>query len=441
MPDFPDGPPAAAVADMLRTRRTARVRAAWGSGKTILAAETANRIAPDGTALVFIPDEEHLVPTAHAWRRYRRAGETVILTGGRGRHDELPAGIRQTGTARELATLVADTRGPLTVFTTYRNKPALQAAHREHDVPAWDILIAHLDLSDKAPWADLHKHALWPARHRLYLSAARQRHTGASIFTRRTRRRRPASVDEIGTYGPLAWDRTFSSAVDEIQLRDYYIVVADAFDSTLPFEFDSDTDASRRTQLLLNSVEALRVNDLPRCVFFTDGDDTSRHYAQYAIPAAIACNVWSGDHTSLQRMRRHTLLEHDTPDQRSAALDAFNRTRTHEPGTSAVLFCTPKALAATSSLTPPAVDAAVIGHPDYSSAELTSTVRQALRPVVDSTHPVALIVPVAFPKETPPDRSLLSSPAYEPASSLLRILVSHDDRIANEESLLQRITG
>ncbi|GCD48439.1 hypothetical protein [Streptomyces paromomycinus] len=165
MLDLPEDPPAAAVADVLRTHHTARVRAAWGSGKTILAADTAHQIAPDGTALVLIPDEDHLVPTVHAWRRCARTGETAILTRGRQRHLESHTGIRQISTARELAALVADTRGPLTVFTTYRNKPALQAAHREHGLQAWDILIAHLDLSDKAPWADLYKPALWPARH------------------------------------------------------------------------------------------------------------------------------------------------------------------------------------------------------------------------------------------------------------------------------------
>ncbi|MET8275107.1 hypothetical protein [Streptomyces sp. NPDC005096] len=424
--------------EVLRTHHSARVRAAWGSDKTGLAAHTTTRVAPDGSALVLIPDEDHLESTIHAWRGNGRTGPAAILSGGPSRHDPHTS-IRQIGTAQELATLIHGNQGPLTVFTTYQHKLTLQSAHREHDLPAWDMLVAHLDHADKAPWADLHKPGLWPAHHRLYLTAMRQRPTGASIFTRHTRRGQPASVDETATYGPLAWDRTFSSAVDEVQLRDYSIFVSDTFDSTMPFRFASDVDASRRTQLLVNTFDALRLNRISRCLFFTDSDDTASHHAQQAIPAAIASAVWSDDHTTIRRVHCHTVLEHDTPDKRAAALAAFNDTPTHQDGTCALLFCTPKALAATSSFTPPAVDAAVIGSPDYGTTVLTRAVRQSLRPVLDSTHPVVLIVPIVFPEGDKPNRDLATSLAYEPLAHLMRVLVSHDDRIVDEETLIKRL--
>ncbi|MFH0178785.1 DEAD/DEAH box helicase family protein [Streptomyces cacaoi] len=134
---------AAAVRTLAQHPR-ASVIAACGTGKTLIAARTTARIAPRGCVLVLLPTLDLLSQTIRSWRLAGRKGTAVAVCSARQALDHEPVGadVPMTTDPGELAAHIRKTGpGPVTVYATYASLTAVVTAHRDHQLPPWDLIV------------------------------------------------------------------------------------------------------------------------------------------------------------------------------------------------------------------------------------------------------------------------------------------------------------
>nr|BFD96246.1 hypothetical protein KitaXyl93_76060 [Kitasatospora sp. Xyl93] len=126
----------------------ATVVAATGSGKTLIAAGCARRLAARGRVLVLVPTIELLEQTAEAWSlRGGRRGLAVAACSREEALESAEAGGRihaeVTTQAARIADLVngAPDGQPVTVYATYASLERIVQAHRDFGLPAWDLVV------------------------------------------------------------------------------------------------------------------------------------------------------------------------------------------------------------------------------------------------------------------------------------------------------------
>ncbi|MCG0283964.1 DEAD/DEAH box helicase family protein [Streptomyces sp. PSAA01] len=102
----------------------ATIVSACGTGKTVMGAHTALRVARTGRVLVRVPTLDLLVQTVAAWREAGRVGPMVAVCSLRADAELDAAGVRCTTDARLLSAW-AGRKGRVTVFATYASLPVL----------------------------------------------------------------------------------------------------------------------------------------------------------------------------------------------------------------------------------------------------------------------------------------------------------------------------
>ncbi|MFH8387559.1 DEAD/DEAH box helicase family protein [Kitasatospora sp. NPDC018058] len=160
----------------------ATVVAATGSGKTLIAAGCARRLAARGRVLVLVPTIELLEQTAESWST--KGGRRGLAVAACSREEALESAeadgrvhAQVTTKAPRIADLVATEKPdqPVTVYATYASLERIVQAHRLHGLPAWDLVVideAHRTAgSDGKPWAAVHTDDQVAAARRLYFTA------------------------------------------------------------------------------------------------------------------------------------------------------------------------------------------------------------------------------------------------------------------------------
>ncbi|MFB7270677.1 Helicase associated domain protein [Streptomyces sp. NPDC056244] len=226
----------AVLSELADSARTTVVMAC-GTGKTRVGSETADAIAPDGPVLIVLPTLDLTAQTLSSWLRTsgRDALGTVIAVCS---DDE----IMDRDSAKELGSLRAQVttdpgrlarllegRGDsrCTVAVTYQSLPLLVAAHRDHAVAPWTLLIfdeAHRSAGVRSrTWSIVHDDALIPAARRFYMTA-----TPRLVVTRRGGHGSDEvfSMDDEKTYGRAVYRLPFARARELGLLADYRVVVA-----------------------------------------------------------------------------------------------------------------------------------------------------------------------------------------------------------------------
>ncbi|MFF7249837.1 Helicase associated domain protein [Embleya sp. NPDC008237] len=167
---------------------------ATGTGKTLIAAETARRLAPTGGTLVLVPTLDLLTQTVTAWRTLGHEEAMLAVCSLEGDDALGAADVRATTSGPSLA-LWAQRHGRYTVFGTYASLGSIIHAHTgPYGIPAlraWTLVLCdeahraagHVDKS----WTDIHDNALVPAQRRLYMTATPRIYES---FKGRRRRRR-----------------------------------------------------------------------------------------------------------------------------------------------------------------------------------------------------------------------------------------------------------
>ncbi|MFF9645876.1 DEAD/DEAH box helicase family protein [Kitasatospora aureofaciens] len=228
----------------------ATVVAATGSGKTLIAAGCARRLAARGVVLV--PTIELLEQTAEAWSLRGGCRGLAVAARSRGKAlESAEAGGRiraQVSTqAARIADLVASAKPgePVTVFATYASLERIVQAHQLHGLPAWDLVVvdeAHRTAgSDGKAWAAVHADDQVPALRRLYFTATpriaddRKVKDGLADLTTGADadgegdggQALPAlcSMDDETIYGPTVYTWTLGQGIERGYLADYRVLV------------------------------------------------------------------------------------------------------------------------------------------------------------------------------------------------------------------------
>ncbi|MFF8911542.1 DEAD/DEAH box helicase [Streptomyces olivaceoviridis] len=206
-----------------------QVIAATGSGKTLIAVESARRLSAR-RVLVLVPTRDLLTQMAGAWRRGGRRGAMVGVCDLRPEESD---GVPCTTDPAELVAWVRDLE-TVTVFATYAavGLGKLQRAH-EAGLPVWDLMIideAHRTSGDgMKPWAAVHHQARIPAVRRLYMTA-----TPRVWEAEGEQPRLVASMDrDSSVFGPVAYELKLSEAVQRGIVAPYQVVCLDIRDPDL----------------------------------------------------------------------------------------------------------------------------------------------------------------------------------------------------------------
>ncbi|MFF9213982.1 MULTISPECIES: Helicase associated domain protein [unclassified Streptomyces] len=418
----------AAATATLRTHTRASVIAACGTGKTLIAARTTARIAPRGRVLVLLPTLDLLSQTIRSWRAASRKGTTIAVCSARQAldHEPLGADTPLTTDPGELTALATPPHpGPVTAYATYASLPAVLAAHHDHHLPPWDLVVvdeAHRTAGrlGKA-WAAVHHNDQLPAARRLYLTATpriwdpdEDRDTGTETV---------ASMDDEKIFGPVAYRLTLSDAIDLGLLADYQILVPVVTDTDLRDWLatgpGAGVDGLRLAGRQVAALRAIHDHHLRRIITFhhrvadARAFATTLHDTAATLPASLRPHgLWadwiSGHHAP--QIRRRLLLEF------------ASHTNPHTP---AVLS---NARVLGEGIDVPAIDAVVFADPKTSPVDTVQAVGRALRQQPGAGKKATLVVPVYLtPGEDPDD--LLGADAYTPLWHTIQALRAHDDRL------------
>ncbi|MGW4022106.1 Helicase associated domain protein [Streptomyces sp. NPDC005009] len=418
----------AAAATTLRRHTRASVIAACGTGKTLVAARTTARVAARGRVLVLLPTLDLLSQTVRSWRMAGRKGIAVAVCSARQALDHEPFGadIPLTTDPAELTPLTATSRpGPVTAYATYASLPAVIAAHRDHRLPPWDLVVvdeAHRTAGrlGKA-WAAVHHDDQVPAARRLYLTATpriwdfddpQDADTDAV-----------ASMDDETLFGPVAYRLTLSDAIDLGFLADYQILVPVVTDEDLRDWLatgpGAGVDGLRLAGRQVATLRAIHDHQLRRILTFhhrvadARAFATTLHDTVATLPAQLRpSDLWadwiSGHHTA--QVRRRLLLEFAS----------------HTPSHTPAVLSNARVLG--EGIDVPAIDAVVFADPKTSPVDSVQAVGRALRQKPGAGKKATLVVPVYLTPDEDPD-DLLGADAYTPLWRTIQALRAHDNRL------------
>lgn len=133
----------ACVSSFIEGYRRVSVIMATGTGKTLVALHVVQESAPEGASLVVVPSLRLLEQTAAAWHSEGRPGRYLgVCSSDNPADPDLVSILTMVHTGDELAWQAADTHGPLNVFCTYDSLDKVVEAHRDSQLPRWDVVVA-----------------------------------------------------------------------------------------------------------------------------------------------------------------------------------------------------------------------------------------------------------------------------------------------------------
>lgn len=200
---------------------------ACGLGKTRAACEVAYLVAADDRVLIVAPTIDLVGQILRDWRDYRGAahlGRVVAVCSDDGvllDRDGQPLTSQPTMVTTNPQQLTDFTKGPgrVTVAITYQSLPTLAAAHADHGLPPWRMMIideAHRSAGAVGKtWGIVHDDVALPAERRLYLTAT-------PLITGET----AISMDDPKVFGPICKNIPFSRGIELGMLADYRLIVA-----------------------------------------------------------------------------------------------------------------------------------------------------------------------------------------------------------------------
>ncbi|MFI0716427.1 DEAD/DEAH box helicase family protein [Streptomyces inhibens] len=258
------------------------VVSACGTGKTLLAQQAAQHLAPQGTVLVLMPTKALVTQTV---RRWREAG-TKGLALGVCSLSQTDSGLAPTEAVmlrrdpRAIAQ-AARTTGPVTVFSTYDSIHHTRAAHDLYGLPPWDLVIideAHRTCSAFGEgWGTIHDDAAVPAKIRLYMTATPRVWAAPARSELFPFMERPplATMDHREIFGPTVFELGMAEAIERGILADYQVVMPIVDDANLHHILaarrpanTAHHDGLRNAAIQVAVLRAIAEHGLPRVLVF-----------------------------------------------------------------------------------------------------------------------------------------------------------------------------
>ncbi|NBM19106.1 DEAD/DEAH box helicase [Streptomyces sp. GC420] len=408
--------------------RRVTVVSACGTGKTLTAAATVHRLAPEGIALVAVPTLALLTQTIQRWRQAGRTGLAVGVSSLTQRRSGLdPAQALMTNDPDRIAALLSEARGPVTVFVTYSSLPVIRRLHDDYAVPAWDVMVideAHRTCKKAGRgWGTIHSDDAVPAKLRLYMTATpRIFNTPApsgplsALFEAMP----DATMDRRDIFGPVVYRLSLSEAIERGILADYRVVMPVVTDQDL-HDILTDHPANsahhnglRTAALHVAVLRAIADHDLRRVLVFHNRIAAAHAFAA-ALPATAAeaaddlhiPDLWSQAVDSQQRPPyRRRLMEDFAETPRRAVL---HNVRVLNEGVDI-----------------PAIDAVVFAAARDSVIDAIQAIGRALRQQPGEGKKATLVLPVYLPDASSAHEVLRTS-RFSGLWNILQALRAHDD--------------
>ncbi|MFF2147945.1 Helicase associated domain protein [Kitasatospora sp. NPDC058190] len=416
----------------------ATVVAATGSGKTLIAAGCARRLAARGRVLVLVPTIKLLEQTAEAWSlRGGRRGLAVAACSREEALESAEAGGRidaaVTTQAPRIADLVAKEKAgePVTVYATYASLERIVQAHRDFGLSAWDLVVideAHRTAGSQGKaWAAVHDDDRVPAKRRLYFTATpriaddrRAKDGLADLADSEGVDKLPVlcSMDDETIYGPTVYIWTLGQGIEHGYLADYRVLVPVVTDEDLrellrlPAVADLRSQRSNEELLRLAlQIAVLRaVNDLQlrRVITFHSRVSSAREFAHTLLDASELLE----DAERPERLTALAVAGTDRLKDRRAAFATFKAStgeRPGEEGEECCIICNSRLL--NEGIDVAAVDAVCFADPKSSVIDIIQAVGRALRQTYRQGKVSWVIIPVYLPTPEVGDDTAAADPA------------------------------
>lgn len=421
----------ACVSSFIEGYRRVSVIMATGTGKTLVALHVVQESAPEGASLVVVPSLRLLEQTAAAWHSEGRPGRYLGVCSSDNPADPDLAGIlTMVHTGDELAWQAADTHGPLNVFCTYDSLDKVVEAHRDSQLPRWDVVVAdeaHRTAGDyDKPWAHIHHDDKVPARHRLYMTATPR------VFDAKKARAKGistdtviASMEDLSIYGPVVYRISLREAIDEGLLADYRIagvVIRDEDLRGLLKRLPTNTwtgEALRAAAAQVALLVAQHRYDLRRTLTFHPCIDAAEVFAETLqetaalMPPAYRTHLQVGTVSSRQStFERHKNFTDfaDTP---------LNAPASQQPPRRAVLT---NCRCCSEGVDIPAIDSLLFAHPKTSTIDIIQSIGRALRQTPGDGKISTIVIPIYMA----PDETLEEAVKKTAFHLIYRVLIDLD---------------
>ncbi|MFE2412367.1 Helicase associated domain protein [Kitasatospora sp. NPDC059408] len=412
----------------------ATVVAATGSGKTLIAAGCARRLAARGRVLVLVPTIELLEQTAEAWSlRGGRRGLAVAACSREEALESAEAGGRVhaqvTTKAPRIADLVSAEKAgePVTVYATYASLERIVQAHRDFGLSAWDLVVideAHRTAgSEGKAWAAIHNDADVPAKRRLYFTATpriaddrRAKDGLADLADADGAEKLPVlcSMDSEEIYGKTCFTWTLGQGIEHGYLADYRVLVPVVTDEDLRELLNLPAVADLRSQrsneellrlaLQIAVLRAVADLGLRRVITFHSRVSAAREFAGTLLEASELLE----DAERPERIWAKAVAGTDRLKDRRAAFADF-KAHTGEDGEECGILCNSRLL--TEGIDVAAVDAICFADPKSSVIDIVQAVGRALRQSYREGKVSWVIIPVYLPTPEVGDDTATAHPA------------------------------
>ncbi|MFE4453073.1 Helicase associated domain protein [Streptomyces sp. NPDC056796] len=412
-----------------------QVHAACGTGKTVIAAASAKRIAPRGRILVLVPTLDLLAQTVKAWHEVGHTGPAVAVCSLHDDPDLWDLRVRSTTNPVQLALWHGS--GPVTIYATYASlsvlAEAFEGAYGQRLDPV-DLAVvdeAHRTSGSMGKaWAGVHGQSVIPAARRLYMTATPR------IWQERPNwdvgegvrdalpREMAASMDDETVFGPVLYKLSLASAVSRGLLARYQIIVLELQDPVVTPERlmgeergGEEVRGQRLGALQAGLLHTMAEHGLASCITFHHRTIEAQAYAEglgrvaarlgagrpEKYPSAIWADWLCGEHVPVRR--REVLGSFRT----TALRAVLSNCRVLGEGVDIR-----------------AVDSVALLDPKGAPHDIVQAIGRALRQEPGQGKVASLIVPVFLqPGEKPED--MFTSGSYRPLVRVLEGLRAHDE--------------
>lgn len=413
-----------------------QVHAACGTGKTIIAAESAKRLVPRGRILVLVPTLDLLAQTVKAWHDAGHKGPAVAVCSLQDDPELWDLKVRSTTNPVRLALWHGS--GPVTIYATYASLGVLAEAFEG----VYGQRLAPMDLAvvDEAhrtsgsmgkAWADIHDQSIIPAARRLYLTATpriwqeRPPHWEVAEGVRDALpREMAASMDDEAVFGPVLYKLSLASAVARGLLARYQIIVLELQDPVVTSErlrgeerHSEEVRGQRLGALQAALLHAMAQHGLQTCITFHHRTIEAQAYAEGL--EAVAGKLHADQPEKYPaRMWADWLCGEHVPERRREVLGGF--------GSTALRAVLSNCRVLGEGVDIRAVDSVALLDPKGAPHDIVQAIGRALRQKPGEGKLASLIVPVFLqPGEKPED--MFTSGSYRPLVKVLEGLRAHDE--------------
>ncbi|EGX54879.1 helicase [Streptomyces zinciresistens K42] len=413
-----------------------QVHSACGTGKTIIAAAAAKRLAPKGRILALVPTLDLLSQTVQAWNAAGHTGPAVAVCSLQDDPELWGLGVRSTTNPVQLA--LWHGQGQVTIFATYASLGVLAEAFEG----AYGQQLDPMDLTcvDEAhrtsgsmgkAWAAVHDQGVIPSARRLYLTATPriwQERPPSWEVAEGVRDALPAemaaSMDDEEVFGPVLYKLSLASAVSRGLLARYQIIVLELQDPVVTPERlmgedrrSEEVRGQRLGALQAALLHTMAEHSLQTCITFHHRTIEAQAHAEGLERVAKRLHADHPDRYPAQIWADWLCGEH-APERRRGVLGEF--------GSTALRAILSNCRVLGEGVDIRTVDSVALLDPKGAPHDIVQAIGRALRQKPGEGKLASLIVPVFLqPGEKPED--MFTSASYRPLVKVLEGLQAHDE--------------